>query len=256
MPRRLATTTRWTTCGRCVTSSWGWCPASLLLAGFLTGLAGWETVRLVLSGVALLGRRVDVHAGCVEEAWQGQAGSGSTDDHRRRGRHPPGPGRGSRDLGVPVLPRQGLEDYSLARTRHSLRALLDLVPRQATVLRDGDEVVVDPDELILGDLMVVKPAGEQARHRRRHPHRTDSLGHLGDHRRIHADRGRPLRQVYAGAINGTDILEVEVTSTADNNSLAQIVHIVEAESSRRGTDSGSPTGSRNRWYRGSSLQRP
>ena len=41
--------------------------------------------------------------------------------------------------------------------------------------------------------------------------------------------------MYAGAINGTGILEVEVTSTADNNSLARIVHIVEAESSRRGT---------------------
>ena len=48
------------------------------------------------------------------------------------------------------------------------------------------------------------------------------------------DKLGPSDEVYAGAINGTGILEVEVTSTADNNSLARIVHIVEAESSRRG----------------------
>ncbi len=66
----------------------------------------------------------------------------------------------------------------------------------------------------------------------------------------------PSDEVYAGAINGTGILEVEVTSTADNNSLARIERIVEAESSRRRTTNGSPTGSPNRWYAGSSLRRP
>src|SRR5699024_9914601 len=44
----------------------------------------------------------------------------------------------------------------------------------------------------------------------------------------------PGSEVYAGSINGTGPLEVEVTSTAENNSLAKIVHIVEAEQSRKG----------------------
>lgn len=40
--------------------------------------------------------------------------------------------------------------------------------------------------------------------------------------------------VYAGSINGTGVLEVEVSTTAEDNSLARIVTIVEAEQSRKG----------------------
>ena len=40
--------------------------------------------------------------------------------------------------------------------------------------------------------------------------------------------------MFAGSINGTGVLEVEVTSSAADNSLARIVAIVEAERSRKG----------------------
>ena len=52
---------------------------------------------------------------------------------------------------------EGLEEYSLARTRRGLRALLSLVPDQATVLRDDTEMVVSSSELRVGDRMLVKP---------------------------------------------------------------------------------------------------
>ncbi len=57
----------------------------------------------------------------------------------------------------------------------------------------------------------------------------------------------PGEQVFAGSINGSGVLEVEVTATAEDNSLARIVHIVEAEQSARVLPSGWPTGSPNRW---------
>ena len=52
---------------------------------------------------------------------------------------------------------EGLEEYSLARTRRGLRALLALVPAEATVRRDGADLVVAPDDLRIGDLMIVRP---------------------------------------------------------------------------------------------------
>lgn len=52
---------------------------------------------------------------------------------------------------------EGLEEYSLVRTRRGLRSLLTLVPDEATVLRDGQESVVVPGELRVGDRMLVKP---------------------------------------------------------------------------------------------------
>src|SRR3546814_19304165 len=45
----------------------------------------------------------------------------------------------------------------------------------------------------------------------------------------------PGDEVFAGSINGTGVLEVEVTTTAEDNSLARIVRIVEAEQSRKGS---------------------
>src|SRR5690606_14176664 len=43
----------------------------------------------------------------------------------------------------------------------------------------------------------------------------------------------PGSEVFAGSINGTGALEVEVTTTAENNSLARIVRIVQAEPARK-----------------------
>ena len=128
---------------------------------------------------------------------------------------------------------EGLEEYSFARTRRGLRALLGLVPSEARILRNGVEVAVSPAELVLGDTMVVRPGERLATDGRVLTGRTslDTSALTGESVPVEAGPGS---DVYAGSINGTGPLEVEVTSTAENNSLARIVHIVEAEQSRKG----------------------
>ncbi|MGZ0213071.1 MAG: heavy metal translocating P-type ATPase [Actinomycetales bacterium] len=128
---------------------------------------------------------------------------------------------------------EGLEEYSLTKTRRGLRALLDLVPAEATILRDGAEATVAPTELAQGDRMVVRPGERLATDGRIITGRTslDTSALTGESVPVEAGPGT---EVYAGSINGTGPLEVEVTSTAENNSLARIVHIVEAEQSRKG----------------------
>ncbi|WP_346926836.1 heavy metal translocating P-type ATPase, partial [uncultured Arthrobacter sp.] len=128
---------------------------------------------------------------------------------------------------------EGLEEYSVARTRRGLRALLDLVPAEARVLRNGTEVTVSPSELVLGETMVVRPGERLATDGRVLTGRTslDTSALTGESVPVEAGPGS---EVYAGSINGTGPLEIEVTSTAENNSLARIVHIVEAEQSRKG----------------------
>ena len=128
---------------------------------------------------------------------------------------------------------EGLEEYSVARTRRGLRALLSLVPDEATVLRDGGEKTVAPADLRIGDRMLVKPGERIA---------TDGIIELGrtalDVSAITGEsvpvEAGPGDEVFAGSINGTGVLEVEVTTTAEDNSLARIVRIVEAEQSRKG----------------------
>jgi len=129
---------------------------------------------------------------------------------------------------------EGLEEYSLAKTRRGLRALLSLVPETATVRRDGIEQVIDPVDLAVGDTMLVKPGERLATDGTIRAGRTtlDVSAITGESIPVEAGPGT---QVYAGSINGTGALEIEVTTTSDNNSLARIVHIVEAEQSRKGT---------------------
>ena len=128
---------------------------------------------------------------------------------------------------------EGLEEYSLARTRRGLRALLSLVPEQATVLRDGTELVVSPAELRVGDRMLVKPGERVATDGIIRNGRTalDVSAITGESVPVEAGPGS---EVFAGSINGTGVLEVEVTTTAEDNSLARIVRIVEAEQARKG----------------------
>ncbi|OZM76539.1 cation-translocating P-type ATPase [Pseudonocardia sp. MH-G8] len=128
---------------------------------------------------------------------------------------------------------EGLEEYSLARTRRGLRALLSLVPEQATVLRGGVEMVVAPGELRVGDTMLVRPGERLATDGTVSSGRTalDVSAITGESVPVEAGPGD---EVFAGSINGNGVLEVRVTSTAEDNSLARIVRIVEAEQARKG----------------------
>ena len=128
---------------------------------------------------------------------------------------------------------EGLEEYSVARTRRGLRALLSLVPDQATVMRDGSEQIISPSDLKVGDRMLVKPGERVSTDGVIRTGRTvlDVSAITGESVPIEAGPGD---QAFAGSINGTGVLEIEVTTTADDNSLARIVRIVEAEQARKG----------------------
>ncbi|MEV4419552.1 HAD-IC family P-type ATPase, partial [Patulibacter sp. NPDC049589] len=128
---------------------------------------------------------------------------------------------------------EALESYAMTRTRQGLRALMDLVPDRATVRRDGVEQAVDPVELRVGDVLVVRP-GERIT--------TDGTIRTGRSaldlsaitgESVPAERG-PGDDVFAAAINGSGVLEVEVTAHAGENSLARVVRIVEEAQERKG----------------------
>jgi len=128
---------------------------------------------------------------------------------------------------------EGLEEYALARTRRGLRALLSLAPEEATVLRDGTETTITATELQVGDTMLVRPGERVATDGTITAGRTalNTSAITGESVPVEAGPGD---EVFAGSINGNGVLQVRVSATAADNSLARIVAIVEAEQSRKG----------------------
>ncbi|UKA52289.1 cadmium-translocating P-type ATPase (plasmid) [Arthrobacter sp. FW305-123] len=206
----------------------------LLLAAWIAGLAGSpEWLMLPLEIAALVVAAWTFVPSTLKRLVKGKIGVGTLMTIAAAGAVALGQFEEAAMLAFLYAISEGLEEYSLAKTRRGLRALLDLVPAEATVLRGGAEVTLAPDELALGDRMVVRPGERLATDGRIITGRTslDTSALTGESVPVEVGPGSV---VYAGSINGTGPLEVEVTSTAENNSLARIVHIVEAEQSRKG----------------------
>ena len=128
---------------------------------------------------------------------------------------------------------EALEAFALARARRSLRALLSIVPDTATVRRNGSEQQVGVEELAPGDLMLIRPGERMPTDGVIRTGRTaiDTSPVTGESVPVEAGPGDP---VFAGSINGTGTIDVEVTARSAENSLARVVHIVEEAQERKG----------------------
>lgn len=128
---------------------------------------------------------------------------------------------------------EGVEEYTYARTRHSIRELLDLAPKQATVLENGKENIILAEDLKLGDMFIVKP-GESLP--------TDGIIESGSSTINEAPvtgESVPVRKkvgmkVFAGTLNQEGTLKVKVTSTFADNTLSRMIHMVEEAQQRKG----------------------
>ena len=50
-----------------------------------------------------------------------------------------------------------MEEKAKGRTSDAIKQLVSLKPKEATVKRDGKEIVISVDDVIKGDLILVKP---------------------------------------------------------------------------------------------------
>jgi cation-transporting ATPase G len=205
----------------------------LLVGGLVAGAADRATVQLVLEAAALAVGAWTFVPSTLRRLAKGKIGVGTLMTIAAVGAVLLGEVGEAAMLAFLYSISEGLEEYSLAKTRRGLRALLSLVPEQATVRRNGVEQVVAPAELRVGDVMVVKPGERIATDGVIGSGRTalDVSAITGESVPVEAGPGD---EVFAGSINGSGVLEVRVTTTAEDNSLARIVRIVEAEQSRKG----------------------
>ena len=114
----------------------------------------------------------------------------------------------------------------------AIRALVDLAPPMATVIRDGAEVEVPTADLVVGDLVLVRPGGKVP---------VDGAVEEGisevDESMVTGESlpvGKsPGSEVIGASINTTGTLRVRATKVGSDTALAQIVALVqEAQNSK------------------------
>lgn len=118
-----------------------------------------------------------------------------------------------------------LEHYALGRARNAIKALAELAPQRATVIRDGRETVVAIAEVKPGDQVVVKPA-------ERIPVDGDvAEGNSGVNQApitgesVPVDKA-PGDEVFAGSVNGEGALVINVRAAVGDRTLDRVIKLV------------------------------
>ncbi len=127
---------------------------------------------------------------------------------------------------------EALEDLAVGRSRRNIEALMDIAPQVANLIVDGQVVEVRPEEVKVGDRLLVK-VGERV------PldglivkgqSRLDTSAITGESVLRSAREGD---EVLSGVINKEALIEVEVTKLYQDSTVARILDMVENASANK-----------------------
>ena len=119
-----------------------------------------------------------------------------------------------------------LEAVSKGKTSQAIKALMGLAPKNATVLKDGKEVIVPIEEVKVGDIVIVKP-GEKLPVDGEVIEGTTSIDEsmlTGESIPVEKKIGS---EVIAASINKTGYIKCKATKVGKDTTLSQIVKLVE-----------------------------
>lgn len=134
-----------------------------------------------------------------------------------------------------------LENYAMGRAKRAIEALAKLAPETATVRRNGRTLLIPAEQLVVGDTVIVKPnerlpadgfvvkgnssvnqapvTGESVPVDKRPVDNIDGA-------RANPNTLDAAHRVFAGTLNGSGAIEIEVTRPASESALARVVQMV------------------------------
>ncbi len=118
-----------------------------------------------------------------------------------------------------------LQEYAVNSSRKSINSLINIKPEHATMIVNDTEVNVDPAEIVIGDIIVVKPGeripldgivieGEAS---------LDAAALTGESKYIEK---KVNDEVISGTINVNGYLKIRVTKSYDDSMVSKIVDMV------------------------------
>lgn len=125
------------------------------------------------------------------------------------------------------------QSYAVSKSRKSITSLMDIRPDYANIEKDGKLVQVDPDEVQIGDTIVVKP-GERVPLDGKIIKGTSALDTSALTGESMPREVEPGMDVISGCINQTGILTIQTTKEFGESTVAKILDLVENASDKKG----------------------
>lgn len=125
------------------------------------------------------------------------------------------------------------QSYAVSKSRKSIASLMDIRPDYANVERNGKLEQVDPDEVNIGDTIVVKP-GERVPLDGKIIKGTSALDTSALTGESMPRDVEPGMEVISGCINQTGILTIQTTKKYGESTVAKILDLVENASDKKG----------------------
>lgn len=124
------------------------------------------------------------------------------------------------------------QSYAVGKSRQSISEMMDICPEYANIEQDGELLQVDPDDVEVGSIIVVKPGeripldgvvteGESY---------IDTAALTGESvpRKVAAGG-----EIFSGCVNGSGTLKIRTTKEFDDSTVAKILELVENASSKK-----------------------
>lgn len=124
------------------------------------------------------------------------------------------------------------QDAAVERAQRSIKALLDIRPDEVTVIRNGEPVVVNPSEVILGDIIQIKP-GEKVALDGELLSETAAFNTAALTGESRPDTKTKGEAVLAGMINLQTLADVKVTALFKDSKLSRILQMVQEATARK-----------------------
>ena len=124
------------------------------------------------------------------------------------------------------------QGYAVGKSRQSIAAMMDICPEYANIEEDGELKQVDPDDVEIGTIIVIKPGeripldgvvveGESL---------IDTAALTGESVPRKAAVGD---EIISGCVNGNGTLKVRTTKEFDDSTVSKILELVENASSKK-----------------------
>ncbi|MDD6858067.1 MAG: heavy metal translocating P-type ATPase [Lachnospiraceae bacterium] len=145
-----------------------------------------------------------------------------------------GTGENSEAVAVMLFYQVGelFQGYAVNKSRQSITELMDICPEYANIEVDGKLEQVDPDDVNIGDVIVVKPGERVPLDGKviKGSSMVDTSALTGESVPRKVDEGS---EIISGCVNGSGTLTVEVTKEFDDSTVAKILELVENASSKK-----------------------